>query len=1513
MTAAADTPRPAAWAIAETDIAIIGMAGRFPGAHTHEELWALLMQGKESIQFEARAQNDAAQPSTQGHIVHACANVADTELFDAPFFGYSAREADLIDPQQRIFLECSWEALENAGYDPLGLSQRVGVFGGSGVNTYAMRLSGAGKSELQSLQVTLANDKDYLATRVSYKLNLIGPSVAVQTACSSSLVAVHLACQSLIDLECDMALAGGVSIRSPSPTGYRYTPGSIFSPDGHCRAFDERASGTIAGSGAGVVVLKRFAQAIADGDPIYAVIRGSAINNDGHDKAGFTAPSIEGQARVIQAALFAANLSPSEIDYIEAHGTGTPLGDAIEIAALKQVFTDRDPTRPCLIGAVKTNLGHLDTAAGVAGLIKTALSLQKELIPATVHFERPNPTLELEGSGLKIVSERQAWPAMADSVRHAGVSSFGMGGTNAHLVLAEAHSSFVPDRAISPAPQILTLSARTPAALDRATARLLSHIEKHPQPLEDVAYTLQIGRTAFQHRRVFVCSDNNDAMYSLAQARIAAEHPLSDLSACVPLIFLFPGQGSESKLMGAELYEHNGCFRTHFQSVAGLIRQYGGPDIQTAVVSEASTAKSEPWGTLHAQLALFAIEYATGKLLIELNARPAALIGHSLGEITAACLAGVFTLDAAVRFVLARGRLMHSCGGGAMLAVGLSERAAARLCEHSISVAAVNGPEVTVLCGTSADIERLYTQCKQQQVLCTYVNRAHAFHSAMMQPCVAELASLASHLNLQRPRIPLLDIEGQWVTGVHSDYWGSQVTQTVRFASCIQTAAAKFADALFIEVGPDQILTRLARLNVAHLDCKCASIATFKAAADTASSYKTFASALAHLWTRGVRLNWPLLHSDTVRRTSLPTYPFERSRHWAIENESVDGLGAGRDSARLPLERWICVPTWVKAPHGRTRGRARTEADGRWLILTEGPIGNALIGHLSKAGAQVVEVRAGTAFSRVDDSLFTINLGSEADYLRLLQLTGVDSSPCTVVYLCQAASQSQLQPSPDGSCELLPLLRLARASQQARLKSLDIVVAGHGITGCYPGELIEPSRALLTGAAACLPLEMPTVSCSIIDLPAQAEPAEVARHIVDEACHGPLPQPMALRESGRWLRLFVPLNIQPAGADVSVFRHGGTYLLVGGTGALGTGLARLLAEQYHAKVILMSRSAGSPTPSSSSDVNGADILRVSVDITDRKAFSEAVELARGRFGKIHGVLHLAAIPSGGLIQARTEAAGRAVLAPKTLGAANVLEVFSDTQLDFLVLFSSVTAVSGALGQCDYSAANAFLDSLPLSRLVASCPFPVCAIAWDAWQLDSWQSHSLNALPQARAAAREYRDQFGIRLDEGLTMLRTCLAAGLSQCVVTTRELNSVIAAHRALDADSLSSLLSLSRNEDSPACAVAHRTELAAGVLGIWAEVLGTSAASNPAGSRFLDLGGHSLLAIELAARIKNLLGVQIELRWLLANPTAEELLQLIDPDQSQRSIDSEVSELLAEIESLTTTDTEESTRGAAH
>ncbi len=881
-------------------IAIIGMSGRFPGAKDVRQFWQNLVTGVDSIsrfrddELEYNVANEAGQLTGQSY-VNARGMLENVDLFDAAHFDINPHEAELMDPQHRFFLECASEALEAAGYDSERYPGLIGVFAGCSVNSYllynlckdrAFAARFAGNYQVDNFSTLLGNDKDFLTTRVSYKLNLKGPSMTVQTACSTALVAICQACTNLLTYQCDMALAGGVSISFPQKRNYRYEEGNLVSSDGICRTFDAAADGTVFGNGVGVVLLKRLADAIADGDTVLAVIKGFATNNDGAQKVGYAAPSVEAQANVIAMAQAAAGVDPESISYIEAHGTGTALGDPIEVAALTKAFREGGATRKqyCPIGSAKPNIGHLDMAAGATGLIKTILQLQHGWLPSLLHFSSPNKNIAFSESPFFPVTQGMEWKR-GDVPRRAGVSAFGFGGTNAHVILEEAPT--IEAGGNSRPQQLLLLSARSETALNKMSENLATHLLDHPQAnLGDVTFTLAMGRRPFAFRRAVIAGSVADAA-----ARLRAGDNKSVINGHAaqtnpPVVFMFPGQGSQFVGMGRGLYESEPVFRTAIDRCATVLKEHLHLDIRSILYPDSAgreQAEAQLNQTSVTQPAIFTIEYALAQLWLSWGVKPAALIGHSIGEYVAATLAGVFTLEDALRLLSVRARLIGALPGGSMLAVRLESKAVEAMLPPGAALAAINSARSCTISGPEEILKTLQQELEVRKVPSRFLATSHAFHSAMMEPMLPEFLAAVRATPWSEPKIPWVSTcTGDWIRAedlAEPSYWGRQLRFTVHFAAGFDLII-KDAPKAILEVGPGQALTQLILQHPekSKLPVVCSSL---NPSAEPADELAFILQSLGKLWAAGVNPDWQgFFTNEKRRRISLPTYPFERKRYW---------------------------------------------------------------------------------------------------------------------------------------------------------------------------------------------------------------------------------------------------------------------------------------------------------------------------------------------------------------------------------------------------------------------------------------------------------------------------------------------------------------------------------------------------------------------------------------------------------------------------------------------------------
>jgi acyl transferase domain-containing protein/acyl carrier protein len=1503
-------------------IAIVGMAGRMPGAENLQQYWSNLRDGVESIAFfsdeELAAAGVDAALLRNPRYVRARGVLQGAELFDAGLFGLSPREAEIMDPQHRVFLETAWEALENAGYAPGGAALPAGVYAGASLNSYLIASLMTNPEVMLAAgayQAMLANDKDFLATRVSYKLNLKGPGVTIQTACSTSLVAVQMACQALLTRQCDLALAGGVSINVPRVTGYLYEPGMILSPDGHCRAFDARAQGTVAGEGAGVVVLKRLRDALGDGDHVRAVIRGAAVNNDGSLKVGYTAPSVDGQAAVISRAHAMAGFDPATITYVEAHGTGTELGDPIEIAALTKAFragTDRRGF--CALGSVKTNIGHLDAAAGVAGLIKTVLALEHRALPPSLHFEAPNPNIDFASSPFRVNAGLSDWMGSGDVPRRAGVSSFGIGGTNAHVVLEEAPT--LPAPAPSRPVQVFTQSARSDEALERAGAALAGHLSEHPELAPgDVAFTLHRGRITFPHRRAVVAASLEEASRALREGD--ARRVLSRVEAGKdrPVVFMFSGQGSQYVGMGRGVYESEPLFREIVDRCAETLAPTLGLDLRAVLYpapGAADAARARLATTAITQPALFVVEYALARLYMEWGLRPAAMLGHSIGEYVAATLAGVMSLDDALALVAERGRLME-VPGGAMLAVPRPESEVRALLPSTVAVAAVNGPALTAVSGPSAEVAALEGRLEGRGIRAQAIHAASAFHSAMMDPVLDAFRQAVSRVKLSAPAIPYVsNVTGSAMTAadaIDPGYWVRHLRHTVRFWDGLQAIIREQDPALLpvlLEIGPGRTLASLAR-SASTASRPLEILSSIRHPQDDLDDATVLQTTVGRLWLAGVAIDWAGYHArESRRRAPLPTYPFERQRHWILpaapraeRRDRPETLGK-----RADIGRWFYVPTWRRAAVTRP---PRPEAGATWLLFAdEAGVGTAVAERLRAQGADVVMVARGEKFARLESGDFTLGPDGRREYDRLVAELGQGRAfPSRVLHLWSVTPA----PSPVDLDEVqargfYSLLFLAQALAEAGVREpirLGVVVNNlHDVAG---EPVFAPERATILGPARVIPQEYANVRCRVIDVllpPAGGSLPALATRLAGELDEGGEAPMVAYRGGHRWIQDLEPAPL-PAAAPMTSLRSRGVYVITGGLGGIGLVIARHLAETVQARLVLIGRSGLPPRaewprwleshPEEDTTAQriramqaigaaGGEALALQADVADRAQLAAALAEARQRFGAIHGVVHAAGIAGGGIIQLKTPEIADPVLQAKVQGTLALSELLADPELDFLLLCSSITAVMGGPGQVDYCGANAFLDAFARSRDGAPGP-RVHSVNWDAWQEVGMATNT--RVPAALAARRARELVDAILPAEGVDVFGRVLASPLTEVIVSTRDLPRLIALARQMAEAPEATAPEPTAAEPAsgggraglPTPFVAPATDLERTIAEVWQELLGI----RPIGTQddFFEAGGHSLLATQVMSRLHQRLGVDVPLRALFEARTIAAFAERVD------------------------------------
>lgn len=1473
---------------AASEVAVIGFAGRFAGAQNIDEFWRNLRDGVESITFftkdELLASGVEPELAEAPEYVPAKAIMEDIELFDAAFFDFSPREAEMLDPQHRVMLECAVEAFEHAGYYPENFKGRIGVYAGVSAGSYLSANLSSHQELIERVgayQVDIGNHAEFVPTTISFKLNLKGPSINIQTACSTSLTAVHVACQSLLNGECDMALAGGCSITFPRKEGHFYQEEGILSPDGHCRTFDSEARGTVGGEGAALVVLKRLVDAVADGDTIHAVIKGSAVNNDGSVKIGYTAPSVNGQAEVIADALAMAGVSAESIDYIEAHGTGTALGDPVEIAALTQAFNvDAELRNFCRIGSVKTNIGHLDAAAGVAGLIKTILALKHAQIPPSLHYQQPNPKIDFAASPFVVNDKLVEWKRR-ETPRRAGVSSFGIGGTNVHVVLEEPPPT-EPSTTPARPRELLLLSAKSSTALDQATANLTEFLKHNSDvDLADVAFTLQLGRGGYSHRRFLVCKDRNDALSALETNDPSRLFTLVHEPKHRPVVFMFPGQGSQYVGMGRELYQSEAVFREYIDLCAEHLKPHLNLDLREVLYpSEAGEAEANQLlgQTFITQPALFCIEYALAQLWMSWGVMPSAMIGHSIGEYVAACLAGVFALEDALALVAARGQLMQDLPSGAMLAVMLSETETRSWLRNGLDLAAVNGAKNCVVSGASEAIQTLHDQLKQRDVHSQVLHTSHAFHSVMMDPILEAFTDRVRQVKLNTPTIPFLsNVTGTWQTARQATdpaYWSRHLRQTVRFADGFSNLLQD-ADRILLEVGPGQTLSALVRQQWAQIGSPVV-VSSLPRPRDGFSDAEFLLTSVGKFWLAGGQIDWERFHAgERRRRVPLPTYPFERQRYYLepVVGPTPEKRKRPASIKNTDVADWFYLPSWKQFDLPRL-AKPELSEDRSWLIFCDdGGTGEALAQRLSQRGKETVVVHAGDEFRRTSDRAYTLNPQEKRDYDALLKDLGTRDIDFTkVIHLWSLDRTDDFETAQQTGLYSLVFLTQALADRSLT-NPVELVVVTDSLHEVNGDESLRPERATVLGACKVIPQEYPEITCRNIDV--TRDTTQLIDQLEDELTENGSERVVAYRGRHRWVQSFEPLRIEKGAR--SLLEEGGVYLIIGGLGEVGFALAQHLARNYKAKLALLSRSSLPPpaewdqwlqdhddaVSSRISKVRdleaaGAEVVVLHADAANEEQMFAAVDQTVERFGRIDGVIYGAAAASGTEkdIRETTPVDCMVQFQGKVHGLPVLEKVLQGRDYKFCLMLSSLSSVLGGMAFIAYAGANIFMDTFVRKHNQTSREKWV-SVNWDAWNDSAITSKtggealervlSIGPIPQIVVSISDLHE----RLEKWVSFRDSPVAVAVEKAEASV-----------------------LHPRPNLATTYIAPSNELEQDLADTWRELLGIEQVGIK--DNFFELGGHSLLATMLMSRLRKEFGVELSLRSFFESPTVSGLALII-------------------------------------
>ncbi len=1334
-----------------SDIAIVGMACRFPGARNPHEFWQNIRDGKESLteltEEELVAAGVPQEVITDPHYVKSCMPLENMEMFDAAFFGLSPLDARIMDPQHRHFLEVCWEAFEDSGTDPDRFDGSIAVYAGSGHNAY-MPYNLLTNPELINehglfLVRHTGNDKDFLATRASYCFNLKGPSVTVQTACSTSLVAVHMSVQSLLNNECDMAVAGGVTIELPHRQGYLFRDREILSPDGHCRPFSAASNGTVFGSGVGVVILMRLEDALENNKIIHAVVKSTALNNDGSGKVSYLAPSVDGQAAAILEALEVGDIDPRSVSYIECHGTGTPVGDPIEVAALVQAYdVGADERQYCGIGSVKSNIGHTDNAAGVASLIKVIQSIKHKELAPTLHCEETNEVIDFPSTPFYVVNQLEEWKS--GGPRTAAISSLGVGGTNAHVIIEEAPPR--PESEVTREWQLLILSARTEIAVENATRKLAEHLEDNPsESIADVAYTLQLGRQNFDKRRFAVVRNIEDAVNVLdggVPDRLVTSDVMGDNK---DIVFMFAGGGAQYPDMGRGLYDSEPVYRQAIDDCLHFLEDLIPYHLKELLYPDAAgfeNAKTELQRPSRSLPALFVTQYAQAKLWMSWGVTPTAMVGHSMGENTAACLSGVISLKDALGLVSLRGALFETVPEGGMLSVQLDESELLPFLTKEalgteIDIASVNSTGMTVASGPRIPLDLLEQELNRKEIPCQRVHINIAAHSRMVEPILGQFREYLQSIELNDPTIPFLSNRtGTWIgddEATDPEYWVAHLRNTVRFSECAETLL-KDNKFVMLEVGPGRTLSGLVDVHELRIRDH-AVLWSMRHPDQVAEDLPYMLGTLGQIWQGNGPIDWQVHHGQARRHlVTLPTYAFDHARHWVEPGHTV--YSGGSIAGNLPerkteLADFLYQSVWHRSAPGRRAQEAVT------VLLIEGgdSYSRLVTAALNKSNCGLIRVSTGKKFEKIGDSEYCLRLDNPDDFVHLISdLTQTQRIFTHILYLpaldAQGIGVDVLQMR---SAVFDGVLFLAQAIGGEDVEQdIQWLTVTRGLQQVSGEAVDNPMQALVLGPSRVIPREFPTISCTVVDIESGADEPGVF-HVLDELLTQGKSEVVAYRGNARFVQAVAPLPAPELESDeASTLVKGDTVLITGGLGALGLVAARELSDMAQINIVLLTRSPfpereywnilverEAPEASLITEIlhiesSGSRVEIVACDVSDLQKLESIRSKINEEFGELDGIVHTAGVVDDSLIQLKDMDDAQHVLAPKVSGSLHLSMVFPLEKLKFCILYSSTSSLLGLAGQVDYTAANAFLDSFALHQHSLNRK-NIISVNWHAWK------------------------------------------------------------------------------------------------------------------------------------------------------------------------------------------------------
>ena len=1442
------------------DIAIIGMSGRFPKSDNIEEFWNNLINEKELIHFfsdqELIDRGVDKKQIDQKNYIKAASFIEDTSSFDYPFFKYTLDEARIMNPQTRMMHQLVWEALEDSGCNTDTYSKKAGIFLGANKDlNWSLHAMLTNNLNVDPLSKGKLSNPNFMASLISYKFNFKGPCYFIDTACSTSLSTTHLACRSLLLNECGIAVAGGIRLLSDEDNGYNYVDGSIMSNDGHNRSFDSKSSGTIGTDGAGVVILKRLEEALKDNDNVYAVIKGTAMNNDGSEKAGYTMPSIEGQSECVKLAQKIAGVLPEDISYIEAHGTATKIGDPIEIEALNLAFNN-DTNNQCAIGTIKSNMGHADEAAGVIGLIKTVLSIKNKIIPASLHYQQANPTIDFDGGPFYINNRTKDWVTEQGKPRIAGISSLGIGGTNVHVILQQG--PIQQSKKVNQEYKLIRYSAKSDTALENYEDKLLNYLENKTVELDDLAYTLQQGRKQFDLAKYLIVKDKTDLINALKNKKIKE----NVVKVKNNIVFMFSGQGSQYINMGKDFYNSQPTFKKHIDDGLNILQELNGIDYKKILFSQKDIGDNQINSTLYTQPILFTFEYALAKFLMELGVVPSYMIGHSLGEYVAATISNVFSLEDALKIISKRAELMAKVPEGDMLSVGLPIDQIDKTILENVSIAAINSNDSFVISGTKENIDKVKIKLEDKDILYTTLKTSHAFHSKMMEVIIDDFEKELQSITLIEPKIPFVsNITGKLITNEEATsvkYWSNHIVEPVRFEKGIKTLI-NIDNTLFIEVGPGRTLTTFYK-KCQNPELNNETVTTIRHPKEIVSDNLHFNEFLGRLWVNGFDINWDKYYQeDKPNKISIPTYAFDKydiPSKIKIDNNLLNIKGI--DQFRKNISEALYMPSWKQVPNSIFLKTNFSEANNYLIFNDDSSFSNELSNILKEDGKNVIQVFQGGQFEILRTGDIIINPEEKNDYRSLkdhLDLKEFDYD--FLIYGWGLSDNNISDDKKEYQQYNLTFNRVLNTIQGLELQGIEtrkkIIVLSdknYNVVGTENMQSINQQTSTLLNVQT---QENQNISATSLDLDLDNYNIdEIIKEFEVESNY----YKVAFRYGKRWVTCYEQLEVIENHSYTSSFKNNGNYLITGNLDEIEFTLAKYILSEYEANVFLFSNKA--PFKWTEIEKQRYELLKqqsgninsIHVDITNSNRFLQEIENIENRYGQINGIIHAARnteIKDIELVSGIDQDSLKKHFSLRVDGFLNIKKFVKEKNVDFVKVVSSLSSFLGGISYGAYASASAQMDNLVLQE----------DTNWTVLNLDRIQENS---------------DQW-IDTEELLKAFKySFLYKSIKQIIVSKRDLNNPV---KNIDNKKTPKNDVAVNRKVLKTSFAAPQSETESKLVLLFQNMFGVHGLGVE--DDFFELGGDSLKAVMLINKLKNDFGVMLTISEIFSSKTIIEISKLID------------------------------------